>query len=105
MNSVQFRYKGLFLILILALIPATAFSASKITPGTKCTVLNQKTTYLNKTYTCVKSGKKLVWSKGVPVAKPSPSPTVTQTPLPSPSATTSPTASATPTAVAPPRYS
>ena len=101
MNSVQFRYKGLFLILILALIPATAFSASKITPGTKCTVLNQKTTYLNKSYTCVKSGKKLVWSKGVLLAKPSPSPTVTQTPLPSPSATTSPTASATPTAVAP----
>ena len=96
MARVKFRFEGLFLILILALIPATAFSASKIAPGAKCTVLKQKATYLNKTYTCVKSGKRLIWSQGVPIPKQSPTPTLT--PAPSASPSPSPTASATPTA-------
>jgi hypothetical protein len=91
MVKVKVRSKTLILILILALIPATAFSASKITPGSKCAVLNQKATYLNKIYTCQKSGKKLMWSKGIPVPKPTPSASATKTPVPSP----------TPTAVAP----
>ena len=96
MARVKFPFKGLFLILILALIPATAFSAPKIAPGAKCTVLKQKATYLNKTYTCIKSGKSLIWSKGVLIPKQSP--TATQTPSPSASPSPSPTASATPTA-------
>ena len=95
MARVKFRFKGLLLILILALIPATAFSASKIAPGAKCTVLNQKATYLNKTYTCIKSGKSLIWSQGVPIPKRSPTPA--ETPAPSASPTPSPTAFATPT--------
>ena len=56
-------FKGLLIALSLALIPVTAVSAQKITPGTACKTVNQKTTYLKKTYTCVKSGKKLVWNK------------------------------------------
>jgi hypothetical protein len=70
--------------LTLTLIPITAFSAQKITPGSTCKVLNQKTVYQSKTYTCIKSGKKLAWSKGVvakkPTPKPTPSPTLEKTP-------------------------
>jgi len=64
--------KGLLIALAVALIPVTAVSAQKITPGSTCKVLNQKVVYQNKTYTCTKSGKKLVWNKGVPVKKSTP---------------------------------
>ena len=69
-------FKGLLLTLILALIPVTAVSAQKITPGSACKSVNQKVTYQKKTYTCVKSGKKLAWNKGVAKPTPTPSPTV-----------------------------
>ena len=74
--------KGLLVALILTLIPITAFSAQKITPGSTCKVLNQKVVYQNKVYTCIKSGKKLVWNKGVIEKKPTPTPTPTPTHLP-----------------------
>ena len=79
---------GLIVALILTLLPITAFSAQKISPGSTCKILNQKVTYQNKSYTCIKSGKKLVWNKGVTVKKPTQTPTQTQTPTP----TTTPTA-------------
>jgi hypothetical protein len=69
--------KGLLVALILTMVPITAFSAQKITPGSSCKVLNQKVVYQNKTYTCIKSGKKLIWNKGVVVKKPTPTPTPT----------------------------
>lgn len=62
----------MLIIFSLALIPATSFSASKVSPGSACKVYKSKVTYLNKQYTCTKSGKKLVWSKGVLVKKPTP---------------------------------
>lgn len=65
----------MLIVFSLALIPATSFSASKITPGSACKVYKSKVIYLNKQYTCIKSGKKLVWSKGVLVKKPTPKPT------------------------------
>ena len=64
--------KGFLIALIFTLIPITAFSAQKITPGTACKIYNQNVTYQNKVYTCIKSGKKLVWSKGIGLVKPSP---------------------------------
>ena len=70
-------FKALLLALVLALIPVTAVSAQKITPGSACKSVNQKVTYQKKTYTCIKSGKKLVWNKGVAVKKPTPQPTPT----------------------------
>ena len=92
---------GLLVALVLSLIPITAFSAQKITPGSTCKVLNQKVVYQNKTYTCVKSGKKLVWNQGVvvkkPVSTPSPAPTVTVTATPTPTPTVTVTATPTPT--------
>jgi hypothetical protein len=42
-------------------IPANAYAK----PGTKCTKIGIKSVVGNKTYTCTKSGKKLVWNKGV----------------------------------------
>ena len=56
--------KGLILAMALTPITYPAFSAQKVTSGLTCKVLNQKVAYLNKTYTCIKSGKKLVWNKG-----------------------------------------
>ena len=62
--------KGILFALILALIPHASVAAQKITSGSPCKVLNQKVVFQNKTYTCIKSGKKLVWSKGVINRKP-----------------------------------
>jgi hypothetical protein len=67
--------KGLLIALALSVIPAAAVSAQKTTPGSICKVNKQKVTYQSKVYTCVKSGKKLVWNKGVAVIKPTPTPT------------------------------
>lgn len=77
-------YKGILLTLALTLIPISAISAQKITSGSACKVLNQKVLYLNKTYTCVKSGKKLIWNKGVATPTPTPSPTSSPTSSPTP---------------------
>ena len=69
----QAKFKPGRIILIalcLTLIPASAVSAQKITAGTTCKVLNQKVVYLSKTYSCIQSGKKLVWSKGAVQKKP-----------------------------------
>jgi len=87
MRSKATLYKGILIALVLSLVPVSAISAVKITPGATCKVLNQKVVYLSKTYTCVKSGKKLVWDKGVVVVKPTP----TTTPIPTPTPTPTPT--------------
>ena len=82
---------GLVTVLCLSLITAQ-FSVAAVKPGTKCSKAGATSTFNGKKYTCVKSGTKLVWNKGVAVAKPAP----VTTPMPSPSATPTPTATATP---------
>ena len=67
--------KGFLVALAITLIPITAVSAQKVTSGSICKVNKQKVTYQNKTYTCIKSEKKLVWNKGVAVVKLPPNPT------------------------------
>ena len=42
-------------------------ATAAVTPGAKCSKVGVKQVYKGKTYTCVKSGKKLVWNKGVKV--------------------------------------
>jgi hypothetical protein len=64
----KFLLLGLPIALISILLPISAISATKITPGTVCKVYLQKVTYKSKVYTCTKSGKKLIWNKGVAVA-------------------------------------
>ena len=66
----------ILIALCLTLIPVSAVSAQKITAGTTCKGLNQKAVYQNKNYTCIKSGKKFVWNKGVAIKKPAPTPEV-----------------------------
>jgi hypothetical protein len=62
--------RGVLVALGLALIPSTAVSAENVTPTGACKVVNQKVVYQEKTFTCTKSGKKLLWNKGAVVVKP-----------------------------------
>ena len=75
--------------LILSLFLPTSYSAQKITAGASCKGLNKKVEYKNKSYTCVKKGNKLVWSKGVAIknAAPAVAPSPTASPIPSPTPT------------------
>jgi M6 family metalloprotease-like protein len=90
----------LALTLLVGVAPQIATAAVKA--GGTCTKLKSTTTVSGYKYTCIKSGKKLIWSKGVKVVatpKPTATPSVTANPTPSASATPTPTpsASATPT--------
>ena len=64
-----------------------------VKPGTKCAKQGQTSTSSGVKYTCVKSGKKLVWNKGVAVKKPAPVGSTTPSANPSPSASPTPSAS------------
>ena len=62
--------KGLFAVILFSLISSSTPAAlAVIKPGSSCKISNQKIKFKNKTFTCIKSGKRLVWSKGtVPVS-------------------------------------
>lgn len=83
---------GLTLSICLSNVPA--FSAIPPKPGASCSKIGTSKSYLGKRYTCVKSGKKLVWSKGSvdkqAVANPKPVPSASTTPIPIPSPVLSP---------------
>ena len=71
--------KFLVLIMCLSLISSNANAAVKA--GMACTKVGTTATANGKKFTCIKSGKKLVWNKGVAVAPKSTAiPTATQTP-------------------------
>jgi len=78
---------GLLILLSLSVLPALA--ASPIKPGTSCTKLGQKRESGSKEFTCIQSGKKKVWSKGV--VKKSASPASSPSTSPAPTSTTSST--------------
>jgi len=61
------------LVIPMVLVASNSYAAVKA--GSACSKAGIKSVSAGKTYTCVKSGKKLVWDKGVliPVAHPSPS--------------------------------
>ena len=80
--------------LTLAMIQPLANAAVK--PGTKCTKQGQTSTSAGIKYTCVKSGTRLVWNKGVAI-KAAPKPTATATAAATPTPTSTPTATARPT--------
>ncbi len=87
---------GLVAVLSLSLF-TSQISVAAVTPGTKCSKAGATSTYNGKKYTCVKSGKKFVWNKGVALQKPVPLATPTPTPTPSPVQTVAPTPIVTPT--------
>lgn len=99
--------------LFAGLVCALAFSglstvyAANPKAGASCTKLGSKQSYKGKTFTCIKSGKKSVWNKGVVViAAPKPSATPTSSPSagPSPSSNTSQTTTPSPTPTPVPTY-
>ena len=59
-------------------IPAISEAANPVAGG-KCTKAGSTQTYQNKKFTCIKSGKKLVWSKGVSIPSATITPAPTQT--------------------------
>ena len=64
-----------FLLVMALIAPINATAAIKA--GGSCKKLGQTSTVAGKKYTCIKSGKKLVWNKGVTVPTPTPTPTPT----------------------------
>ena len=87
---------GVLIAAVLVISPLSAFAAVKA--GDSCKKVGATATASGKKFTCIKSGKKLVWNKGVAVAKPKP----VQTPAPLPTPTPEPTPSPTPTVYVPP---
>ena len=67
------RVITLALGILIPLVPA--FSATAPKAGAICAKQGLTQTYSGKKYTCVKSGKKLVWDKGVVIKKAAPTPT------------------------------
>ena len=89
----------LFVVGALVLSLATPVATAAVKPGTKCAKQGQTSTSAGIKYTCVKSGKKLVWNKGVSVkaaAKPELNPVVKPV-EPTPTPTSTPTSTPTPT--------
>ena len=69
--------RSLSLLLVTALCVVVVPDANALTAkaGAKCTKVKATSVVKGKKYTCIKSGKKLIWNKGVavkPTAKPSP---------------------------------
>lgn len=63
----------IFLTILALIIPTASFAAPKA--GASCPKVGKSESLGNKRFTCIKSGKKLIWNKGVP-RKSSEAPTV-----------------------------
>jgi cytochrome b involved in lipid metabolism len=89
----------LVVLLLATLLPTNLAVAATAKAGGACTKLKATSTVNGYKFTCVKSGKKLVWSKGVKVVA---TPSSTPTPTPPPAVTPAPVASPTPSVSATP---
>lgn len=90
------KFRALILLSIAAAVVTAQTSSAAVKAGDLCKVAGKKTTANGKVFTCVKSGKKLVWNKGVAVVKPAPKPAETVAPVPEKSAEPTPVATPTP---------
>ena len=61
--------KVLAVLIAVSLLGMAPANAATVKAGAKCSKHKATTTVKGMKYTCVKSGNKLVWSKGVPVKK------------------------------------
>jgi hypothetical protein len=72
------RILSSLLVIALCVVPFPQASAATAKAGATCTKLKATSIVKGKKFTCIKSGKKLVWDKGVTVKasanKPSPTP-------------------------------
>ena len=82
------------LVAFLVIFGSVSVAAASIKPGSKCQKAGLTATSNGKKFTCIKSGKKLIWNKGVPAKSPTPTATPTTSPSPSPTATPTPTTTA-----------
>ena len=74
-----------FLIALLLLAPLTpSISATPPKAGAVCTKAGITKNYNGKKFTCIKSGKKLVWNNGVLIKQAAPLPTPSPSPTPTP---------------------
>ena len=91
--------KALTTLIAVAIFSLPFNAIAVVKAGATCTKLGATSTYSGKKYTCIKSGAKLLWNKGVKIPKPkaTPTPTSVQTPVATP--TPIPTPIPTPTAV------
>ncbi len=101
----------LAIAIALLLSLATPLQAATPKAGAKCTKAGSTATASGKKYTCIKSGTKLVWNKGVtikvaaPKPTPSPTPTAIGDPIGSIGSTPTPTSTPSPTVVPTPSAS
>lgn len=70
----------LIFVLTAALVTPIGAQAASPKPGGQCAKINLKQVYKNITFTCIKSGKKLIWNKGVEIDKPASKPAASSTP-------------------------
>jgi hypothetical protein len=61
--------KAVAVVLAVSLMGITPANAVTVKAGAKCAKHKATTTVKSMKYTCIKSGNKLVWSKGVPAKK------------------------------------
>jgi len=61
--------KVLAVLIAVSLLGVAPANAATVKAGTKCSKYKATTTVKGMKYTCIKSGNKLVWSKGVAVKK------------------------------------
>ena len=58
-----------FLLALLMSVASISPANATVKPGAKCNKLNATATTSGKKYTCIKSGTKYIWSKGVLIKK------------------------------------
>ena len=89
-----------FIALALIVVPTQFLNATSVKAGTSCTKLGQSQIFNGYKFTCIKSGKKLFWDKGIAIQKPSPtsssSPTLLNSNNSSPKPQPTPTQTQTP---------
>ena len=61
--------KAIVVLIVVSLLGIAPASAAAVKAGAKCSKHKATTTVNGIRYNCIKSGNKLVWSKGVPVKK------------------------------------
>ena len=88
MKNLFLRSGALFIGFSLLFPQATKAASPK--PGSKCEKIKQVKVYKGKSYTCIKSGKKKVWSKGITLSIKTSTATPTATPIATPTNTPSP---------------
>jgi hypothetical protein len=86
----------LFVIVLAGLLLTNTLAQAALKQGAPCKKAGVTSTVKGMKFTCIKSGKKLVWSKGIAVKKAAPNPSLAPTPTsgvtPTPTPTPTPTA-------------